>query len=148
MKRILRTAVLSLAVAATTFAAMPASAGERWHHHRPHKVYRHHDKSGDLLAAGILGAAVGALAVGVLSQPRHRAPVVRHAPYPPEPRYGYDRGYYPAPPRGYRATYSHGAPEPWSRAWYEACSIRYRSFEAESGTYMGFDGRRHFCVIR
>ena len=30
-------------------------------------------------------------------------------------------------------------------AWIENCSRRYRSFDPASGTYMGFDGNRHYC---
>jgi hypothetical protein len=34
---------------------------------------------------------------------------------------------------------------PWSGQWYAYCTRRYRSFDAQSGTYMGFDQRRHLC---
>lgn len=37
------------------------------------------------------------------------------------------------------------APEPWSHDWYRYCSAKYRSFDPGSGTYLGYDGRRHFC---
>lgn len=35
--------------------------------------------------------------------------------------------------------------QPWSQQWYEACFARYRSFDPQSGTYLGYDGARHFC---
>lgn len=38
--------------------------------------------------------------------------------------------------------------EPWSADWYEYCRDRFRSFDPQTGTYMGFDGKRHFCVVR
>jgi len=31
------------------------------------------------------------------------------------------------------------------RAWLASCSSRYRSFDPASGTYLGFDGYRHYC---
>jgi hypothetical protein len=36
--------------------------------------------------------------------------------------------------------------EPWSRSWYNYCSDRYRSFNPNTGTYRGYDGRDHFCT--
>ena len=68
----------------------------------------------------------------------------------PEPYYaphaGAQPGYYPpAPYQGYA---SYGGAEPWTQAWYEYCTQRFRSFNAESGTYMGYDGKRHFCVAK
>lgn len=32
-----------------------------------------------------------------------------------------------------------------NRRWTRACSRRYRSFDARSGTYLGNDGYRHYC---
>jgi hypothetical protein len=141
MNRILKTAILSAAVAATTLAAMPANAGDGW---RRHRHYDNHS-DGDLVAAGILGLAVGALAVGAAtaSQPEYRV-------YDDYPRYG--RRYYPArryyPVRreyivdeGYA-----GALEPWTPEWYRYCEDRYRSFNPRTGTFRGYDGLNHFCT--
>ena len=147
MNRILKTAILSAAVAATTFAALPAAnAGDNWRRHHRHN---HSSNSGDLVAAGILGLAVGALAVGAAnaSQPEYRV-------YDDYPR---DRRYYPARQeyvRDYpvRREYIRvdegyaGAFEPWSPEWYRYCEDRYRSFDARTGTFTGYDGRSHFCV--
>ena len=36
--------------------------------------------------------------------------------------------------------------EPWSAAWYDYCEARYRSFDPDTGTYTGYDGRTRFCV--
>ncbi len=41
--------------------------------------------------------------------------------------------------------YSSGSPQPWSSGWYRYCASRYRSFDPRSGTYLGYDGYRHFC---
>lgn len=130
MNRFFKTAILSVAVAATTLAALPAAnAGDRyWRHHGRH---HYHDRSNgaDLAAAGILGLAAGALVVGLASQPE---PVYRR------------------PVRVYRDTayvddYAGGL-EPWSAEWYDYCSDRYRSFNPRSGTFVGYDGAEHFCV--
>lgn len=42
-------------------------------------------------------------------------------------------------------TYYRGSPEPWTSEWYAYCSSKYRSFDPSSGTFLGYDGRRHFC---
>lgn len=128
MNRFLKAAILSVAVAATTLAALPAAnAGDRYWRHRDR--HHHHSDSGDLAAAGILGLAAGALVVGLASQPE---PVYRR------------------PVRVYRDTayvdgYAGGL-EPWSPEWYDYCSDRYRSFNPRSGTFVGYDGAEHFCV--
>lgn len=38
--------------------------------------------------------------------------------------------------------------EPWSPGWYDYCRAKFRSFDSKSGTYLGYDGKRHFCVVR
>ena len=132
MNRFFKTAILSVAVAATTLAALPAAnAGDRYWRNRH---YHHHSDSGDLAAAGILGLAAGALVVGLASQPE---PVYANPYRQPRPR----------PVREYPETvYLDGAFEPWSSEWYDYCSDRYRSYDPRSGTFMGYDGREHFCV--
>lgn len=142
MNRIVRNVVLSAAVAATALATMPmAEAGERWRHHGGRQVHQH-DDSGALVAAGILGLAVGAIAAGVASQPRR----VYDDPYRQAQR---DRYYYPPAP-GYR-DYSYdrhaGAYEPWSPEWYRYCSQRYRSFDPRTGTFFIRPGVERFCVV-
>lgn len=143
MNRIVKNAVLGAAVAATTFSMMPmANAGERWRdHRRPHVEYR--NNGGDLVAAGILGLAAGAIAAGVATSARPRY-VERY----PEPRY------YRAPvvteryyvERAPREVYYGGGLEPWSPVWYQYCVDRYRSFDPSSGTFMTYGGERRFCV--
>jgi hypothetical protein len=136
MNRILKTAILSVGIAATTLATFSAANADdwRWHH-------RHHGgHGGDALAAGVVGLAAGALIGSALSNPG--------------PRY-YDRadddGYYDRPVRRYyvqqpRVVYADRYAEPWTRGWYEYCSDRYRSFNSRTGTFTGNDGDQHFCV--
>lgn len=96
----------------------------------------------------------------------------RYGHYPRGPRYGYyprypRYGYYP----GYRYRYNPGAavaagvaglalgavvgsqarsgyyPARGSADWYAYCARKYRSFDPRSGTYLGYDGRRHYCRV-
>ncbi|KAA3451475.1 BA14K family protein [Mesorhizobium sp. SARCC-RB16n] len=139
MKRIFKTAVLSAAVVATALATLPAANAGDWRLHGD-------DDSGDAVAAGVLGLAAGALIVGGLTNDR------------PPPRDYYDGDYYhrdvlrvrPAPVRRYYAQpqvlYAHRCAAPWTREWYAYCSDRYRSFDARTGTFTGYDGEQHFCT--
>ncbi len=63
---------------------------------------------------------------------------------PPPAFYGpqvfYPPGYYgPVYGPAYRPYYAQ------SSGWIDYCFSRYRSFDPVSGTYMGYDGRRHYC---
>lgn len=97
------------------------------------------------IAAGVLGLAAGAIIAGALAQPQPQ-PVYRAPAYntPPPPR-----NYYPAQPaRGNYGNNYGGSYQPWTREWYNWCSQKYRSFNAQSGTFRGYDGRDHFCVVK
>lgn len=133
MNRFLKTAIIGAGVGAMTLAALPAANAGDWR-------WRHHNSHGDAVAAGIAGLAAGALIGGALaSQP------------PPPPRYYepdiYEPGYVVrrAPVRVTRQYYAGGI-EPWTRDWYEYCSNRYRTFDARTGTFVGYDGQEHFCA--
>jgi hypothetical protein len=150
MNRYLKSAVLSLALAATTLSALPAAqAGDGWRRHdgwgRSNGWSRHnHSRNGDLVAAGVLGLAIGALIVGAATASQRDqyepVPVYRE----PVPRPHPDRGYLIERPQVvYNDPYV-GA-EPWTRDWFDYCASRYRSFDPRSGTYVGYDGQRHFC---
>ncbi|MGH6763837.1 MAG: BA14K family protein [Phyllobacterium sp.] len=144
MNKITRFAILAAAAVATVGASLSTASadhrrggwndGPRYHH-------RYRDRSGDALAAGVVGLAAGALLGSALSQPRYSEP----------PRVIYDQNpnYYPAAPQYRRVTaprYGSYGVEPWSQDWYRYCSDRYRSFNAQTGTYRGYDGADHFCV--
>lgn len=38
--------------------------------------------------------------------------------------------------------------EPWTPEWADWCRANYRSFNASTGTYRGYDGLDHFCVVK
>jgi hypothetical protein len=96
---------------------------DRRHWDRRHYRHHRHRDNGAWIGAGIAGLAAGALIGGALSGPRY---------------YGY------AEPRVVYVPRS-GSYEPWSAAWYDYCESRYRSFDPRTGTFLGYDGRRHFC---
>jgi len=90
------------------------------HHNRG---VRHHNRghSNDGLALG-LGIVAGALALGVIANSQRTYDVQPHV------------------------SHSSGM-APWSPGWYRYCDKKYRSFNASTGTYRGYDGRDHFCVV-
>lgn len=129
MKTISKTIATSIAVAAISLAAVSsASADDRWHH-------RNYG-----WGLGATGLATG-LVVGsdIASEPRYYGPEYygdEYAPPPPPP------GYYGAPRRYVDA----GGLRPWSPPWERYCESRYRTFDGRTGTFVGDDGARHFCV--
>jgi hypothetical protein len=52
----------------------------------------------------------------------------------------YGDGYYAYDEPSYSYGYSYG-----SAGGEERCAATFRSFDPDSGTYMGYDGRRHMC---
>nr|WP_321459884.1 BA14K family protein [uncultured Cohaesibacter sp.] len=92
-------------------------------------------------AAGLAAGAIGGAALASSNRPRHWRPAPppprhhwRPAP-PPPPRY-----YRPPPPPRYYAR-----PAPWSRAWFDYCYSRYRSFDPRTGYYTTYSGYKRFC---
>ena len=143
--RAFRKSVLSLAVVATAFASLPAEAGERWREHR-HYSGRHASNS-DAVAAGVLGLAIGALAAGALVSNRDVV-VDRNPLRHPRPRPIRDWEFDAEPGVEYYGVQSNYGREfdRWSKRWYRYCEQHYRTFDPRSGTYLGRDGREHFCL--
>lgn len=120
-------AAMALTVGAMAFASS-AEAGHRRHHHY---------NGGQAAVAGIFGFAAGAILGSALSQPRYGYGYYQPAPVyvaPPPPPVVYQ----PAP-----AYYAR--PAPWTPEWYAYCDARYRSFDASTGYFLGYDGQYHFC---
>ncbi len=142
MHALIKTAVLSVAVAAATLTTIvPASAGDRY-------FRRHHHHGRDAAILGAAGLATGLIVGSALaSQPRYydEGPVYVDPGYapgpryidPPPPRYVVEEPVYAPPVRELR---------PWSAAWRRYCTQRYRSFDPATGTYIGYDGRERFCA--
>ena len=109
--------------------------------------------------------------VVVYEEPVYAQPVYPAPAYTARPAYSGPSGYRPAypvrrslaevdayPPR-------HGGPrvvtyedsvggqqfagaEPWSPEWYDYCRAKFRSFDDRNGTFLGYDGQRHFCTVK
>jgi hypothetical protein len=137
MTRFLKSAVLAFAVAATSLTAVAdANAGDGWRRTYYNNYYKGRS-TGDVVAAGVLGLAAGAIIGGLIARPAYREPVYADG-YRQAPNY-YGNGAYNQP------RYVGGGLEPWSREWFRYCESRYRSFDPGSGTFVGYDGREHFC---
>jgi hypothetical protein len=145
---------MAVVVLASVLAAgamvMPASAGSR---------------EDDALIGGVVGLATGViLGSAITNQPNNRTIYVDRDSRRPsvyDDRYEYN--HYRAPRRdGYIEYYrknvipSYREPygvkrvsvEPWTGAWFDYCSSRYRSFNPRTGTYVGHDGKSRFCIGR
>jgi len=78
---------------------------------------RWYDDSGAAVAAGVIGLAAGAIAGSALAS---------------QPRVVYE---------------DPGIPAPYTAEWYRQCDLKYNSFRASDGTYLGYDGKRHTCRL-
>jgi hypothetical protein len=131
MKPLMKTILLSAAAATFALASVSdASAWDRWHHGGWHGGGWGYGAAG--LAGGLL------LGSAIASQPRY---YYDDEYAPPPVRY-----YAPPPPVYYPGPYAGNGLRPWSPQWMRYCEGRYRTFDARSGTFVGNDGMRHFCV--
>lgn len=144
MNSLAKTLFLTTTAAAITFSSIGAASANDWR-------YRGHNNNNDALVGGAVGLATG-LIVGsaIANAPRYDEPRYIDPPYAyddvpvyraPPPRY-----YRPAPVRYYQPAPVRVGVEPWTPQWERYCSYRYRSFDPRSGTFIGNDGRSHFCV--
>jgi hypothetical protein len=120
-------ALLALTLAVPAEAGRGHGKGWKGGHGGRYVQNNYYGRRGDdgysALGAGLLGFGVGAI-VGSALTPRE----VYVAP-PPRPVYT-------------RAGYG---PAPWTPDWYSYCYSRYRSFNPNTGTFIGYDGYEHFC---
>lgn len=141
-----KTAILGLATMAAAIAPLSQASADHRRHHRINK---------EALIAGALGLAAGAIIIGSINQGNNPRVIYREPDYEPD-YYEPDADYYPERPRVTRPPVRNPkvvyyrdqdvSYEPWSREWFNYCSNRYRSFNVDTGTYRGYDGRDHFCV--
>ncbi|KQV64486.1 BA14K family protein [Rhizobium sp. Root1220] len=138
MNMLAKTALLTATAAALTLSSTGAASANDWNR-------RHYHGDNDALVGGAVGLATG-LIVGsaIANAPRYDEPRYIDPPvYEPE----YDAApTYRAPPRYYRPVPVRAELEPWTPQWERYCSYRYRSFDPGSGTFVGYDGRSHFCT--
>ncbi|WP_222344415.1 BA14K family protein [Rhizobium leguminosarum] len=147
MNRLAKTLLLTATAAALTLSAIgEASARDRHWRHGNHG-------NNDAWVGGAVGLATG-LIVGsaiananngpVYEERRYIDPAYESDYYEPAPVYRAPRRVYVDQPQYYAPVRT--AVEPWSPQWQRYCSYRYRSFDPRSGTYIGYDGRSHFCT--
>ncbi|MEQ8482303.1 MAG: BA14K family protein [Hoeflea sp.] len=118
-------------------AHRPQQGSQGYRHHRvPRHVYRGYRNHNDAAAAAIIGLGVGAIIGGAIANSHNNSRVI-HRPAPA-----------PRPYREHRVNSGGGGFEPWTKSWYRYCSNKYRSFNPSTGTFRGYDGRDHFCVVR
>ncbi|MBU4527207.1 MAG: BA14K family protein [Hoeflea sp.] len=104
--------------------------------HKQNYVYRHGGnkkyiyrdrRNNDALVLGIIGLGAAAIIGGAIANSHNNPQVIYRQPHTPR-----NAG---------------GAYQPWSQSWMRYCSNKYRSFNPSTGTYRGYDGRDHFCVV-
>jgi peptidoglycan/LPS O-acetylase OafA/YrhL len=117
--------------------------------------YRNYD-AGAAVAAGVIGLAAGAIIGSALSQPAQPqyytyAPSAPAPVYvaPPAAVYSGRRGlepFDPSLPVQTGTAYAGAYPvAPSSPDWNAYCASKYRSYDPASGTFLGYDGKRHYC---
>jgi BA14K-like protein len=133
----LKTTVLAAAVAATTLTSVQTASAN------PAVAW-----------AIVGGVAAGALLVGALSYPGWHGAYAGPAYSGTQPLYA---PAYAGTPPTYGVTYVGTAPlyapattvavsrQAGSAGWLSYCESRFRTFDPRSGTFIGADGRRHFC---
>lgn len=127
---------------------------QRQHAQRAHKQRKNKKRAKRAaIAAGIIGLAAGAIIASQASKNRRQQGYTSYSAPTPLPNYQNSR-----PQAQSLDNYSNNdgpnvvtfndtaSLEPWTPGWREWCSNRYRSFNASTGTYRGFDGLDHFCV--
>jgi len=138
MTSLAKTLFLTATAAVITFSSIGVASADDW------RYRHHHNNNNDALVGGAVGLATG-LIVGsaIANAPRYDEPR-----YIDPPVYEYDDApvYRAPPPRYYRPVPVRASVEPWTPQWERFCSYRYRSFDPRSGTFIGNDGRSHFCV--
>ena len=90
----------------------------RWYYRRGDRYY---DNTGAVLAGVIVGGAAAAIAGSALANAGQPRVVIEQPAY--------------------------GVPAPYSADWYRQCDLKYNSFRASDGTYLGYDGYRHTCRL-
>jgi hypothetical protein len=126
---------LAVTVGALSFASSADARSRYWRHgghHGGHHFNHGHHHNGFNGGAALFGFATGAILGSALSRPCYGC------------GYGYGQSYgYYAPAPVYAAPVV--VYQPWTPTWYSYCGDRYRSFDASTGYYLGYDGDYHFC---
>lgn len=143
MNRLAKTILLTATAAALTLSAVGGASARDRHWHHGHN---------DAWVGGAVGLATGLIVGSAIANSgpvyEERRYIDPSYEYEPAPVYRAPRRVYVEP--GYAPEYRYARPvraavEPWTPQWERYCAYRYRSFDPRSGTYIGYDGRSHFC---
>ena len=103
------------------------------------------DKSAEVaIIAGIAGLVVGGIIAAnqnkqqVIQQPMNNYKPIQNNAFPQAPT-RVNQPYIVQANQSY---------EPWSQGWNQWCNNKYRSFNSQTGTFRGYDGLDHFCVVK
>ncbi len=137
-----------IAATSLTTTVTPADAGgNKWKHNKwshnnnwnkPHYHNKKYNSKGWNPGAALATGAILGLAFGALATPKYYYPpkVYTYAPPPPPPPPAY-------PSYEYGYEYGYGPTDPQHVSW---CSRRYRSYNVEYNTWIGYDGLVHQCI--
>lgn len=156
MKKIINSFVIAASIAAVSLASVSTAQAHKKHvKHRHQQHVQKQNNGNNAVVWGIIGLAAGAIIAGSANnhssqrrviKPQRQYPAVNHYPganhYPQAPRHTYSQK-----PRYQHSQRAQGY-EPWTKGWYNYCDNRYRSFNPRTGTFRGYDGRDHFCVVK
>lgn len=156
-------AAAAVGIAVLAAGAVTASAQDN-RYHREAKRYADSrmDRGEAALSSGIGGAAVGAILGGIIGggNGAGKGAIIGGSTGAvggalgsgPKWQRLYDEAYEdcmdryePVRARAPEPVYRAGPIEPWTDEWFDWCTSRYRSFNARTGTYTGYDGVKYFC---
>lgn len=150
MKKTIKSFVIAASIAAVGIGSVSTAQAHQIHvkHHHQQHVQKQNNGN-NAVVWGIIGLAAGAIIAGSANNrssqrrviaPQQHYPSANHYPQAPRPTYRQKRQYqHSQRAQGY---------EPWTKGWYNYCDNKYRSFNPRTGTFRGYDGRDHFCVVR
>lgn len=149
MSKFVKSLIIATSIAGVSLSSVATSQAHDIHkrHHHRHVTKKHN--SNDAVVWGIIGLAAGAIIANSANNHRkqrtyrqpqqtHNYVGKNHYPQAPTPRYRSNN----------RRSHTSVSYEPWSQNWYNYCAGKYRSFNANKGTYRGYDGKDHFCVAK
>lgn len=150
MKKTIKSFVIAASIAAVSIASVSTAQAHKIHvkHHHQQHVQKQNNGN-NAVVWGIIGLAAGAIIAGSANSrstqrrvvaPQQHYPSANH--YPQAPRHTYRQK------RKYQHSQRAQGYEPWTKGWYNYCDNKYRSFNPRTGTFRGYDGRDHFCVVR
>ncbi|UNF39290.1 BA14K family protein [Bartonella krasnovii] len=122
------------------------------HHRHTHKHYETRGSSGEALAAGILVFAAGVILNNLLKKPKQpQTQIIYQTPQHPQVTYQEAPRviYQPVPHNQVIDEVQSTTYQPLQQSdthnWLQYCKKKYRSFNPETGTFRGRDGREYIC---